>query len=500
MICISINQESRRFALVDMLNAARFADLLEVRLDRFGKAPDLGELLSNKPKPVIMSCRRPQDGGYWDGSETERLAILRQCIISKADYVEIELDVADEIRRFPPSQRVISYTNLQETPSDILEIYEEAKTKSPDVIKLVTLTRTPEEAWPLVQIVAKATVPTVIVGLGKPGIMLTVLGQRIGAPWVYAALERGMEAYPGQPTIDDLANIYRLHDIQKSTRFVGVTGFGERETITVAALNAVFAQMQSPYRCLPMSIGDLKVFRKVIDAVKLGALVVDADHQHEIMQIGAEPHGAAKTSSAADVLIQKGGTWHAFHTAAQTWIEALKGALAAKFPGDNPLKDRMVVIVGLNASARILATEVLRHGGSAILASVNKGAGMQLAQQLGCRFILFDAIYSTMHDVLVVCTEERSMEPRKADEPRKPGSAGIHAGYLKAGMTVMDLTASARKSELLREAELRGCLTVAPRDLLMNQLEQQVKLLTGSAVGRDVLEAAVPERLREEAD
>jgi 3-dehydroquinate dehydratase/shikimate dehydrogenase len=102
MICISINQESRRLALADMLNASRQCDLLEIRLDRFGKAPDLSELLSAKPRPVIMSCRRPRDGGHWEGSEEERLALLRQCIISKADYVEIELDVADQIRRFPP--------------------------------------------------------------------------------------------------------------------------------------------------------------------------------------------------------------------------------------------------------------------------------------------------------------------------------------------------------------------------------------------------------------
>ena len=119
MICISINQESRRLALADMLNAARQADLLEVRLDRFGKAPDVGELVAKKPKPVIMSCRRAQDGGFWEGTEQDRLAILRQCIVSKADYVEIELDAADNIRRFPPSQRVISYTNLRETPADL---------------------------------------------------------------------------------------------------------------------------------------------------------------------------------------------------------------------------------------------------------------------------------------------------------------------------------------------------------------------------------------------
>jgi 3-dehydroquinate dehydratase/shikimate dehydrogenase len=492
MICISINQESRRLALADMLNAARSADLLEVRLDRFGKAPDLGDILAKKPKPVIMACRRTQDGGFWDGPESERLAILRQCIISKADYVEIELDVADDIRRFPPSQRVISYTNLQETPPDILDIYDEAKNKSPDVIKLVTLTRTPEEAWPLVQILAKATAPTVVVGLGKPGVMLSILGQRFGAPWIYAALERGMEAYPGEPTIDDLRAIYRYKDIGKHTRFVGVTGFGQREVISVAALNAALAKSESSYRCLPMAVGDMKVFRKVMDAAKLGAVVVDADHQAEVMDIGAEPHGAAKQTHAADVLIHKGDAWHAFHTASATWLDGLKLVLAKKFSADNPLKDRFVMIVGVNSAARIIAQEVQRHGGNAILASHQKKRGQPLAQELGCRFVQFEAIYSTLHDVLVVCADEKS------DDPLKP-SSGIHAGYLKPGMVVMDLTASIDRSQLLREAEDRGCLVVPPRHLLFGQLDQQVRMLTGKPADRVVLEEAVPERFRDEA-
>ncbi len=190
MICISIAQESRRFALADMVNAARQCDLIEVRLDRFAKAPDVGELVANKPKPVIFSCRRRQDGGEWEGSEEERLALLRQCIISKADFVEIELDAADQIRKFPPAKRVISYTNFQETPADITEIYAEMQTKSPDVIKLVTLARTPEEAWPLVQILAKPAVPTVVVGLGKPGVMLTVLGKKIAHLYLCGARAR----------------------------------------------------------------------------------------------------------------------------------------------------------------------------------------------------------------------------------------------------------------------------------------------------------------------
>src|SRR5206468_3184226 len=165
--------------------------------------------------------------------------------------VEIELDAADEIRPFPPTQRVISYTNLQETPENIADTYREMQTKAPDVIKLTTVARTPEEAWPLVQILAKAPVPTVVVGLGKPGVMLTVLGKKIGAPWTYAALEKGMEAYEGQPTVADLNNIYHYSAIEKTTRLIGATGFEERDAVAVGVLNHVLGHFKLPARCLP---------------------------------------------------------------------------------------------------------------------------------------------------------------------------------------------------------------------------------------------------------
>lgn len=491
MICISINQESRRLALVDLLNAARQCDLLEIRLDRFGKAPEVGELLAHKPKPVIMACRRTEDGGFWDGSEEERQAILRQCIISKADYVEIELDIADDIRRFPPAQRVIAYTNLRETPPDILDIYEEAKTKHPDVIKLTTLARTPEEAWPLVQILARATVPTVVVGLGKAGIMLTLLGRRMGAPWTYAALERGMEAYPGQPTVTDLRTIYALDNIEKNTRFVGVTGFGEREVATVAGLNGVLAHQNLPFRCLPMGVGNMKLFRKVMDAAKLGAAVIDPSHQTDILEIGPELHGSAKAIGAADLLIHRGDAWHGFHCSSQAWVQALAEALKVRMQTDNPIKDRMVMIVGLVPSARILAREMQRLGANAILASYQRKAGQQLAQEIGCRCVAFEALYSTMHDVLVVCADEKG-EGGKA--------SGLRASYLKPSMTVMDLTADFTPSLLLEEARLRGCNIVEPKGVFVQQLMIVAKLLTGKPVDQDVLLRSLPERFAEEAE
>ena len=327
-----------------MLNAARQCDLLEVRLDRFGKSPEVGELLSVKPKPVIMSCRRPRDGGLWEGTEEERLALLRQCIISKADYVEIELDVADQIRPFPPAKRVISYTNRSETPDDIAEIYAEAQTKKPDVIKLTTLARTPEEAWPLVQIMARPAVPTVVVGLGSPGVMLSILGAKIGAPWTYAALERGMESHPNQPTVADLVDSYHYRAINRSTRLIGVTGFSDRERATAAALNAAFAHLDMPIRCLPMGVGSVRLFRKVSEAVKLAGAVIDSEHRGAIMEMGASLAPSAARTQSADLLLYKDNVWHAHDTQISATVAALESALASRTPSDKPLRGRIVAI------------------------------------------------------------------------------------------------------------------------------------------------------------
>src|SRR6516165_10803661 len=185
MICVSIANESRRLAMADMLTAAHQGDLVEVRLDRFDKAPDFKELLAARRKPVILTCRRGKDGGDWHGSEEE--------------------------------------------------------------------------------ILARSSVPTVAVGLGKPGVMLTILGKKIGAPWAYAALGRGLETYPGEPTVEDLETVYHYHSIGRTTPLIGVTGFDERATATVAGLNAALAHLNLPARCWPLAVGSPRLFRKIID-------------------------------------------------------------------------------------------------------------------------------------------------------------------------------------------------------------------------------------------
>jgi 3-dehydroquinate dehydratase/shikimate dehydrogenase len=488
MICITIAQGSRRLALADMLNASRQCDLLEVRLDCFGAAPDIGELLANKPKPVIFSCRRPRDGGLWQGSEADRLALLRQCIVSKADFVEVELDVADQVGSLPPCRRVLSYTNLDATPTDVGDIYAQMVTKKPDVIKLTTLARNPEEAWPLVQILGKPVVPTVVVGLGKPGIMLTLLGKKIGAPWTYAALERGMEAHPDQPTVTDLVETYYYRDFEHSTKLLAVTGFGEQEKLHVAAVNRVLKHLDHPARCLPVGVGSVKLFERIMEGVRAVGVLAQGAYREELITMADQRDEAAEKAGTVDVLLRTGDRWQGFHTLCPTVMQALRESLQTRTTANNPLQGRMVMLVGTGPTARYLASTLQVRGAAAIIASHDREAARQLAKEVSCRAVRFEELYSTLHDVLIVGDEEH-------DQHAEGKAAGVHPGYVHDGMTVVDLTSPLRPSPLLDAARRAGAHPIMPRELFVGQLTQQLKLVTEKEVPREVVGQVWEERV-----
>ena len=266
-----------------------------------------------------------------------------------------------------------------------------------------------------------------------------------------------------------------------------MTGFNRREYITLTLLNAVLAHHGLPARCLPLGVGSVPLFRKVIDAVRLGGVVVDPEHQSSVIGIATELEAAAQEAQTVDLLVPEDKKWRGCNTIGPAALDALGAALQTRSSAQEPLKGCMVMIIGANATARAVARGIQRRGGFLTFASHHRNAVQQLAQELQCRHIQFEALYTTPHDVLVVCDDESPEGTAK----KPPGKSGIHAGYLRPGMTVMDLTGAGGATTLLRDAELRGCNVVAPKQALLRQIAAQAKLLTGKDTPVEMLEETV---------
>src|SRR5580698_2107981 len=112
MICVIIGRTRHKMVVAEhRALAERGAQLVELRLDWLKNPPDLRFLLDDRPTPVICTCRPAEDQGRWRGTEEQRQALLLAAIVAGADYVDIEADVAGNIRRYGKTKRIVSYHN-----------------------------------------------------------------------------------------------------------------------------------------------------------------------------------------------------------------------------------------------------------------------------------------------------------------------------------------------------------------------------------------------------
>jgi 3-dehydroquinate dehydratase/shikimate dehydrogenase len=101
MICVSIGRTRHKHIIAEHARLAELgAKLVELRVDYIGRSIDFGRLLNNRPTPVVVTCRRKEDGGRWAKSEGERQKVLRTAIVSGAEYVDLEEDIAGSIPRY----------------------------------------------------------------------------------------------------------------------------------------------------------------------------------------------------------------------------------------------------------------------------------------------------------------------------------------------------------------------------------------------------------------
>src|SRR5207248_2740168 len=156
-------------------------------LDFLARAIDLRRLLAEKPCPLVATIRRQEDGGRWAGTEEQRQMLLRLAIVGGFDWVDLETDIADTVRRFGDVKRIVSYHNIKEMPEDLEKIHERMCAQDADVVKLAVRAERPQDNWRVLEMTKRAMKPTVAICLGDMGIPSRILAAKYGAPFSYAA-------------------------------------------------------------------------------------------------------------------------------------------------------------------------------------------------------------------------------------------------------------------------------------------------------------------------
>jgi 3-dehydroquinate dehydratase/shikimate dehydrogenase len=474
-ICVVIGRTRHKMIQAEIKEAARRgARMIELRLDFLAKSPDFKRLLVNKPCPLVATVRRPEDGGRWIGTEAERRTVLRQAIVAGFDWVDLETDVANAIPRFRNVKRIVSYHNLREVPADLEDIFRDMCGQDADVLKLAVCAKHPLDNLRVLGLLQSAPRPTVAFCVGDLGFPSRILAGKYGAPFTYAAFNKERTIALNIPSFQEMKKVYHYQDVNSATEVFGLIGDPVAHSLSPVLHNAAFQALGINAVYVPFRVprGLLPQFLTSFDNVPVRGYSVTIPQKEAALVTVKSAQPEASAVGAANTLIRAPDGFMAHNTDYQAARDSLVNNLPLD-PEGRPihLDGQTVLLLGAGGVAHAVAHALHREGALVTIANRTLERAQELAGQVGCRFIVWDARNTVNCSILVNCTSV-GMYPDMDEMP-------IHPSFLKGDLMVFDTIYTPENTLLIKEARDRGCQVLTGLDMFVRQAELQFQLFTG---------------------
>ncbi len=447
-------------------------------------------MLAERPCPVIITIRRTNDGGKYNGGEDARIMLLRTAIAEGVEYVDLEEDIATKIPRYGKTKRIISLHDFRKTPENLAELHARLTKLDADIVKMATLANHPHDNLRMLRLVRDSQQPTVGFCMGDIGTPSRLLAGRYGSPFTYATFHHERTLAPGQLSFQQMREIYDYDNITQETELYGVIGDPIGHSLSPLIHNAAFRHAKLPKVYIPFRIPREELASFIEDARELGirGLSVTIPHKESALKCLNKIDGAVKGVAAANTILFENGELAGYNTDYRAAMDSLAEALDVDeaTAATRYLQGKAALVLGAGGAARAIAYGLLRRGAEVVLASRTSQRADALAKFLGCRAIDWTARYTFSPDILVNCTP-LGMHPN-VDE------TAYEKHHLKPSMVVFDTVYNPESTLLVKDARSRSCTVVTGVEMFIRQAALQFKLFTGeeapAELMRDVLRRA----------
>ncbi|MHA1131506.1 MAG: type I 3-dehydroquinate dehydratase [Candidatus Helarchaeota archaeon] len=217
MICVAISASNTDSAIDKSHNAiSKGATLVEIRLDYFEapNAADVIKLVQKIPSKVILTVRKPGEGGKYPFVETDRIKLIQKCITANPHAIDLEFSIDDEtltslitLARQQQVKVILSHHNFESTPpvEAMKTLILNAAAKKAHYIKIIGTATCVEDNLKMLslpQIAAENKIQIIAFSMGLKGIISRILSPIFGAAFTFASLDE--PTAPGQIQIEDM--------------------------------------------------------------------------------------------------------------------------------------------------------------------------------------------------------------------------------------------------------------------------------------------------------
>ncbi len=463
MICIPIIAESTQKTIDDMARAEPLADLLEIRVD-YIKDPDLDRILRARTKPVIITITAREENGRFEGTEAERIALLKRAVELGADYIDVSIncpELRNIIQERAKTKVIVSYHNYRETPQDLERIYKQMEALEGDVVKIATFANRLSDNLRILDLAKNSTKDTIAVCMGPKGEISRILAPFYGSFLTFASLASGRESAPGQIPASTLKDIYRLKELKQGFNLYGLIGNPVSKSKGYILFNSLFREHNLNSLYLNFLVDDMKDFTDHFLRL-LSGFSVTMPHKQEIMAGLDEIDQAADKIGAVNTVTNINKKLTGYNT-------DMTGALKP-IAQQTEIKNKAVTLLGAGGAARAIAVGIIAAGGRLTILNRTMEKAERLAAELKCSCGSISDFPKIKTDILINMTSV-GMHPDIDDIPVNPKA-------LKE-MVVFDGIYNPAKTRLLEEAEMNGCPIISGQEMFIHQAAEQFRLFTG---------------------
>jgi len=508
MLCVSLMPETTEQAFRDLAEAARAADLAELRLDAMREF-DLARLLAHPPCPILVTYRPRREGGLYDGPEGPRLETLRQAARLGARYVDVEYDAITAIGDVPPAKIIVSYHNHERTPDDLPDVYARLARTGAAVVKVAALANHILDTVPILRLLRDATRPTIALAMGPRGVLTRILAPKFGALLTYAALGEGRAAAPGQVTASEMRDLYHVSRIGPHTRVYGVIADPVGHSLSPRIHNAAFAELGLDAVYLPLWVeGDPAAFVGAMRAFAFNGYSVTIPHKQTVMKAVDEIEPLARRIGALNTIQRRpDGSLFGTNTDWTAGMASIEAVVGARW-----LRGKRALLLGAGGVGRAMAFGLRQRGADVTLTDVDASRAETLAREVGAAVMPISHLERGRAEKNERGRAEKNERGGSPDPPRatwdillnctpvgmlpKTDASPAPAALLRPGMVVYDAVYNPLETRLVKEARAAGCRTVAGIDHFVRQAVEQFELWTGRPAPVETMRRVVVEALR----
>ncbi len=170
------------------------------------------------PFPILFTLRDKSEGGCFDGNDSLRASLYRAALPHVA-AIDIETSNAGSLESIRTEAQlgdatlILSYHNFSETPPDALleDVVDRALSLGADIAKIATMCATPEDAHRLLSVPLRHESKGIaVVGMGAYGRVTRIAAPAFGSLLGYAFTGTSDMPVPGQLTVTELREAWRL--------------------------------------------------------------------------------------------------------------------------------------------------------------------------------------------------------------------------------------------------------------------------------------------------